>query len=183
MRRDVALLVLATHAASFMIAPTVPRPPKRVLPHTKMATGGQGIKEQADSVPLPLAAGMEQALSDLLGKLLDVLEEQERISGKKFSRADVGTPDQVVTLKGNGACWSPKTGCDSSLSGEASLKPWGAPLAALFQDDFGAVKTMALFSAIKLADGAYGQFRDIVAGTWEGMPPNIKVKASSRRAL
>ena len=54
------------------------------------------------------------------------------------------------------------------------LKPWGAPLEALFRDDFGAVKTMAVFNAIKLADGAYGQFRDIVDGTWEGMPPNIK---------
>ena len=55
-----------------------------------------------------------------------------------------------------------------------SLKPWGAPLEALFQDDFGAVKTMVLFNAIKLADGAYGQFESIVAGTWTGMPPNIK---------
>ena len=52
------------------------------------------------------------------------------------------------------------------------LKPWGAPLEALFRDDFGAVKTMAVFNAIKLADGAYGQFADIVAGTWQGMPPN-----------
>jgi len=55
-----------------------------------------------------------------------------------------------------------------------SLKPWGAPLEALFRDGFGSVKTMTLFNAIKLADGAYGQFEEIVAGTWQGLPPNIK---------
>ena len=38
----------------------------------------------------------------------------------------------------------------------------------------GQVKTLTLFNAIKLADGAYGQFQAIVQGTWTGMPPNIK---------
>jgi hypothetical protein len=167
LRSTVLCALLGTHAA---LMPTPPlRAPTR-LPcradraHTTVAAAGsgQGIKSQADSVPLPLATGLEQALSDLLGKLLSILETQETISGRKFSRADMGQADAVVTLKGNEACWTP------------SLKPWGAPLVALFQDDFGAVKTMALFSAIKLADSAYGQFADIVAGTWEGMPPNIK---------
>merc|ERR1719254_389520 len=33
---------------------------------------------------------------------------------------------------------------------------------------------MVLFNAIKLADGVFGQFQSIVAGTWTGMPPNMK---------
>jgi len=138
---------------------------------TAMAAGdGQGPRTQEDSVPLPLSKGMQLAVGDLLGKLLDILEDQERISRKRFSVQMQQADPDIVTLKRNAANWSP-------LREQASLvsfRPWGAPLAALFQDDFGAVKTMALFSAIKLADGAYGQFRDIVAGTWQGMPPNIK---------
>lgn len=79
----------------------------------------------------------------------------------------------IKTLKGSDAAyWTPLSG--KERPDHISLKPWGAPLEALFQDGFGAVKTMALFSAIKLADGAFGQFESIVAGTWDGMPPNIK---------
>lgn len=79
----------------------------------------------------------------------------------------------ITTLKGSDtAYWTPFTG--KERPDQISLKPWGAPLEALFQDGFGAVKTMALFSAIKLADGGFGQFESIVAGTWDGMPPNIK---------
>jgi hypothetical protein len=64
--------------------------------------------------------------------------------------------EEVITLKGTDAAyWTPNK--DSTLP--VSLQPWGAPLEALFKDEFGAVKTMALFSAIKLADGAYGQFQ------------------------
>lgn len=135
------------------------------------AEGGSGIKSQADSVPLPLSKGMQLALGDLLGALLDTLKEQESISSRKFEDGDSKEADKVVTLKGVEACWGPK-GRDESTP--VTLKHWGAPLEALFKDDFGAVKTMALFNAIKLADGAYGQFSAIVDGTWEGMPPNIK---------
>jgi hypothetical protein len=221
-----------------------------------MAAGGE-IKQQADSVPLPLAKGLKQALDDLIGKLYSILKEQEQISGRKFApiesrfvdisrKYDVsksgaltlpefkelvsdgivwrsllfpqstapkapsakeiaaifakfdadssGTLDtrelveaiaalglqveqdeqameEIITLKGSDAAyWTPAKNSATPVS----LQPWGAPLEALFKDDFGAVKTMALFSAIKLADGAYGQFEQIVAGTWAGMPPNIK---------
>jgi hypothetical protein len=138
-----------------------------------MATGD--IKQQADSVPLPLAKGMAYALSDLLGKLYYVLKQQEQISREKFGDPKASPAvEGIVTLKvSQQANWSPKP----KVAGEdprVSLKPWGAPLEALFRDDFGAVKTMALFNAIKLADGGYGQFAEIVAGTWQGMPPNIK---------
>ena len=236
---------------------------------TRSSSIVMAIKQQADSVPLPLAKGLEQALDDLIGKLYSILKAQEQISGRKFPpiesrfvqiirRYDVkktgalkleefaelvsdglvwrslllpqsaasgtlpsvptgqdiektfrtfdvdnsgsldtreltqalvalglqvqqleedGRPTEgMVTIKGSdSACWAPQAGGparDGSMP--VSLKPWGAPLEALFQDDFGAVKTMALFNAIKLADSAYGQFREIVAGTWTGMPPNIK---------
>merc|ERR1719352_88097 len=49
-----------------------------------MAAGGE-IKQQADSVPLPLAKGLKQALDDLIGKLYSILKEQEQISGRKFA--------------------------------------------------------------------------------------------------
>ena len=226
------------------------------------------IKQQAESVPLPLATGLEQSLDDLIGKLYSILKAQEQISGSKFvpiesrfvemirkydisksgalkldefrelvsdgiawrslllpqstASGSLQTPthdeiesiffkfdddgsgsldtrelikalsalglqvekagqdrprnDAVITLKGSdSASWTPasrRAGDEQDLP--ISLKPWGAPLEALFQDDFGAVKTMALFNAIKLADGAYGQFQQIVAGTWQGAPPNIK---------
>jgi len=145
--------------------------PRRGMLTRMAAERGQEIKTQAESVPLPLSRGLQLAVGDLLGKLLDVLDDQERISSKKFANRTGQADPGIVTLKRNGANWSPFREQDASL---VSYRPWGAPLAALFQDDFGAVKTMALFSAIKLADGAYGQFRDIVAGTWQGMPPNIK---------
>lgn len=225
----------------------------------------EGIKQQADSVPLPLAEGLRQALDDLIGKLYSLLKQQEQISGKKFApiesrfvdisrKYDVsksgaltlnefkelvsdglvwrslllpqsaasgnlrpaptareisaifekfdtdnnGSLDtrelveaiaaldlqveqdkqpntQQVTLKGSEtAYWAPESRRAGDSTMPVSLQPWGAPLEALFQDGFGAVKTMVLFNAIKLADGAYGQFKQIVDGSWTGMPPNIK---------
>ena len=66
--------------------------------------------------------------------------------------------EEIITLKGSDAAyWTPAKNSTTPVS----LQPWGAPLEALFKDDFGAVKTMALFSAIKLADGAYGQFQPL----------------------
>lgn len=222
------------------------------------------VKQQADSVPLGLAKGLELALNDLIGKIYSILKTQEKISGKKFppiesrfvemtkkydvsksgaihleefrelvsdgiawrslllpqstasgsfktpTRAEIdkifkqfdadrsgslSTRELVkalsalglqvekveqdlsrdaITLKGTDqAYWTPaRRAGDKNLP--ISLKPWGAPLEALFQDDFGALKTLVLFNAIKLADGAYGQFQEIAAGTWKGAPPNIK---------
>ena len=258
---------------------------KRTTKYTPESSGSTGLlmvaaapKQQADSVPLPLAKGLLFAFDDLIGKVYSILKAQEQISGRKFApiesrfvqmakkydvsksgaltldefrelvgdgivwrsmllpqstafgelpsaptRKDIeaiflqfdsdrsgcldtreltkalvalglqvedsegGRPKTNPTLKGTeSAYWAPPPAAASSQKtagrGEVaaattlpiSLKPWGAPLEALFEDDFGAVKTMALFNAIKLADGAFGQFQSIVAGTWTGMPPNIK---------
>lgn len=287
MRRQHSLLAVfccIVSSAAFVASPARACG-KRTTKYTPESSGSTGLlmvaaapKQQADSVPLPLAKGLLFAFDDLIGKVYSILKAQEQISGRKFApiesrfvqmakkydvsksgaltldefrelvgdgivwrsmllpqstafgelpsaptRKDIeaiflqfdsdrsgcldtreltkalvalglqvedsegGRPKTNPTLKGTeGAYWAPPPAAASSQKtagrGEVaaatilpiSLKPWGAPLEALFEDDFGAVKTMALFNAIKLADGAFGQFQSIVAGTWTGMPPNIK---------
>lgn len=252
-----------------LLSAFVAPPLLRSASHPNGRTSGVilAAKQQADSVPLPLARGLEQALDDLIGKVYSILKEQEQISGKKYppiesrfvqiirkydvektgalkleefrelvsdgivwrglllpqstasgtipsapTKAEINqifqeydadksgsldtreltqalvalglqveeadsdrSIDGAITLKGSdSASWRPASRRALDAEMPISLKPWGAPLEALFRDGFGAVKTMALFNAIKLADGAYGQFEAIVAGTWTGAPPNIK---------